>query len=158
MNSTAQIKLAKLLLNLGDMFVNSTFIFSINLREDIMQEIFYIKAGNLSITYIEIGVNHFIEMYTKNPLRFYVLNKKALYILRNGTYFDLNYILSHIGEYGINLGRGGSQKSHIISPLELRFMSYLMAMYNFDFKYILNLNTFNVLPKLRYLPFYKENQ
>lgn len=151
-----EINLTRLLLKLGDISVNSTYIFSINLREDIKQETFYIKSGMLSITYIEIGVNHFIEMLTINPLRFYFINKKALYILRDGTYSDLNYILSHIGKHGINLGRGGSQKAHIMSPLELRFMAYLMAMYNFDFRYIYSLNTFNVLPKLRYLPFYKE--
>jgi hypothetical protein len=151
----AEIKLANLLHNLYCMSVHSTVIFSINLRDDLEEEVFSIKKGNISITYVEIGLNLFMEELTRDPLRYTVLNKKALYIFRNATYFDINYILSHIGINGINLGRGSSQMAHVVSPLELRFISYLMAMFNFNYSYIYELNTFNTLPKGRYLPFYR---
>jgi hypothetical protein len=95
-------------------------------------------------------------MFHENPAGFFNLNKKTLYIFRNTAYYDINYILSCMGTNGINLGRGFSQKSHAVSVLELRFISYLMAMYNFYYSYIFKLNTFNTLPKLRYLPFFKK--
>ena len=152
-NRVTNIKLADILLNLRDMCINDTIIYSINLRDDLKAEVFDIRAGDSKIIYIEIGVGYFMEILNFNPLRSYVFNKKALYILRDGFYFDIKYILSHIGENNINLGRGGHQLAHVISPLELRFTSYLMAMYNFNYKYILELNTFNALPKSRYLPF-----
>ena len=85
-------------------------------------------------------------MLNENPLRYVVSNKKTLYIFRNATYFDINYLLSNIEANGINLGRGSGQKSHKVSPLELRFMVYLMAMFNFDYRYLYELNTFNTLP------------
>lgn len=53
----------------------------------------------------------------------------------------------------MDLGRGGSQKSHIISPLDIRLSAYLMALYNFNYKTtFISINTINILPKDRYLP------
>jgi hypothetical protein len=78
-----------------------------------------------------------------------------MYVLRNGTYFDFKYILRNVGKFGINLGRGGGQKSHIVSPLDFRLSSYLMAMCDFNFKLFNSFNMFNTLPKNKYLPFIK---
>ncbi len=154
-NSSIQVKLADLLGNLEYLSIKFTIIFSINLRDDIEEEMFSIKSGEFSVVYIEIGINYFIDTLNEDPSRYVGLNKNILYIFRNATYFDINYILSQAGEYGINLGRGSGQKSHNVSPLELRFMSYLMAISNFNYSFIYEINHFNTLPKSRYLPFYK---
>src|SRR5260370_34334463 len=119
-NCSIRVILADLLGNLENLSINYTAILSINLREDIKEEVFYINSGKFSVVYVEIGINYFIEMVNENPSRYAVLNKNILYIFRNATYSDINYILSQMGEYGINLGRGGTQKSHAVSPLELR--------------------------------------
>ena len=113
---------------------------------------FYLKSGEFSVVYIELGINYFIDTVNEDPSGYVHINKNILYIFRNATYFDINYILSQLGEYGVNLGRGSSQKSHNVSPLELRFMSYLMAISNFDYSFIYEINSFNTLPKSRYLP------
>jgi hypothetical protein len=46
---------------------------------------------------------------------------------------------------------GGGQKAHVLSPLDFRLSSYLMAMFNFNFKFINYLNTFNEISKDKYL-------
>jgi hypothetical protein len=80
------------------------------------------------------------------------MNPNALYILRDGNFTDFKYILRHVGEFGVNLGRGNGQKTHLVSPLELRLSSYLMAMCNFNYKLTYSLNSFNELKKDQYLP------
>ena len=55
---------------------------------------------------------------------------------------------------GLNLTRGSNQKSHVLSTLELRFMFYLLALKGDNYKAIMKLNSFDELPKLRYLPTY----
>ncbi len=152
-NTTININLANLLFNLGNLAITSTIIYSINLRDDFKEEVFRIKSGNLSIVYVEIGICHFMVILNSDPLRHSIFNKRSLYILRNGYYFDIKYLLSYIGEGGINLGRGGNQRAHVMSTLVLRFTAYLMAMCGFNYRRILELNTFDTLPKFRYLPF-----
>jgi hypothetical protein len=44
-------------------------------------------------------------------------------------------------------------KAHALSPLDLRLSSYLMAMFNFDYKLISSLNSFNLMSKDRYLSY-----
>ena len=145
-----------------EIFINSGFvgftlfvILSINLREDLNQEIFKIKEGGVLVTYIEIGILYFIKMLNENPLRFFVLNKKTLYIFRDSTYSDICSILNSIGSEGINLARGSSQKSHKMSKLEFRFMFYLLILAGDKYQSLMKLNSFDELPKLRYLPRYK---
>lgn len=80
---------------------------------------------------------------------FYGWNPNSLYILRDGTYKDMKYILSLVG---IDLRRGASQKSQVLSPLDFRLSSYLMAMYNVNYKVISSSNVLNKLLKKNYLP------
>ena len=44
------------------------------------------------------------------------------------------------------LGRGGSQLGLVISPLDLRLSSYLMAMSYTDYSQVASINVFNSLP------------
>lgn len=49
---------------------------------------------------------------------------------------------------------GGSQvKRHILSPLEIRLSSYLIAIFNMNPIEAINHNDFNLLEKDRYLPY-----
>ena len=77
-----------------------------------------------------------------------VFNKKTLYIFRDTTYSDINYLLGFVGQDGINLVRGSGQKAHVLSALELRFMLYLKALKGNNFKSISKLNNSEVLPKI----------
>lgn len=155
-NDYSEINLSNLTHILGNMNIDRLFIFSINLTDKIQLEKFVFN-GESNIIYLEIGVKKFIDFIGENPKEFWNINKNALYILRDGNYTDVKYILSQIGEFGLNLGRGGSQKSHVMSPLEIRLSSYIMAMFNFDYTAISSSNAFNSLSKSRYLP-YIENK
>lgn len=105
------------------------------------------------IKYIEIGADLFIKHINRNDLDFKDYNKNSLYIIRNGSYMDVKNIFTKINGYNSIVGRGGSQKAHMVSPLDLRLSSYLLAMFNFDHKYISGLNSFNDADKNRYLPY-----
>jgi hypothetical protein len=87
---------------------------------------------------------------------FYKYNKESLYILKGGNFLDMKNLFSIVNRDQTNIGRGSSQKSHALSPLELRLTSYLMAMVKFNFDLISKLNLFDDMGKDRYLS-YKSN-
>lgn len=151
-NDSSEINLSNLTYVLDNMNINKLIIFSINLTNQIQLEKFVLNGDHTELVYIEIGVQDFITFIEENPKQFWDVNRNALYVLRDGSYTDVKYILSQVGEFGLNLGRGGSQKSHVMSPLELRLSSYIMAMFDFDYKRISTSNLFNSLSKSRYLP------
>nr|YP_010690211.1 hypothetical protein PQ570_mgp25 [Neopestalotiopsis cubana]WBU13050.1 hypothetical protein [Neopestalotiopsis cubana] len=157
LNDYTEVNLYDLRWLLGKMNIKNLVIFSINLTDNIKIEKFMFE-GDSDLTYIEVGVEYFIEMMSNNPKYFWEINPNSLYILRDGSHTDIKYILSQIGEFGLNLGRGGSQKSHIMSPLELRLSSYLMAIFNFDYNKLAFSNVFNTLPKSRYLPYIRNEK
>lgn len=110
-----KFKLDNIFLNLGTVGFSSFVILSINLREDLEEESFKIKENGISVTYIEMGINYFIKKLNENPARFFILNKKTLYIFRDSTYSDISSILNSIGSEGINIARGSSH--YILSSI-----------------------------------------
>jgi hypothetical protein len=74
-----------------------------------------------------------------------------MYILRGGNFLDMKNIFSMVNGNQTNLGRGGSQKAHMLSPLDFRLSYYLMAMFKFNINLISYLNTFDEIGKDRYL-------
>jgi len=76
-----------------------------------------------------------------------------LYILRDSNFLDVKKIFNKINDYEVNIGRGGGQKCGILSPLEFRLSSYLMAIFKFKYYEISRLNSFNSLHKSRYLTY-----
>jgi hypothetical protein len=122
--------------------------------DDMKRELNIIKVKEPSeVNYIELGVEEFINQINYENSDFLNYNKNTLYILRNGSYIHIKNILKKIKNKDVNLGRGGSQKSHALSPLDLRLSCYLMAMFNFDYKLMSCLNGFNIMSKNRYLPY-----
>ncbi len=110
------------------------------------------------ILLIELSVEEF-EKFLKDPKEdFMTYNKNSLYILRNGDYRDVKLLFNKISTHNIDIGRGGGQKSHMISPLDFRLSSYLMAMFNFKYNDICHLNTFDFIHKKRYLPFFSRKK
>jgi hypothetical protein len=99
-------------------------------------------------------VAEFIQFLDNSDEKFLDYNKNSLYILRNSDYKDVKLLFNSIGNHKVDIGRGGGQKSHLVSPLELRLSCYLMAMFNFKYSDLCRLNTFNLLDKKRYLPFF----
>jgi len=74
-------------------------------------------------------------------------NKDSLYIFRDANYYHVKNLIKKINGYDINLGRGGGQKAHVLSPIELRLSFYLMAMFNFNYNLLSSLNIFNFIDK-----------
>jgi hypothetical protein len=139
---------------LGAFGIDKLTIFSID--KDYESAINTIKSDKGSrIDYIEMTSNMF-KTFINSDLNFLTMNRTSLYILRNGNFLDIKNLFSFISGYKINIGRGGSQKSHILSPLDLRLSSYMMAMFTGNYRLLSYLNTFDVLSKDRYLS-YKDN-
>ena len=104
------------------------------------------------ITYYDISADNFIN-FIKSQADFLEFNQHSLYIIRNGNFLDIKNVFASVSGYNVNIGRGGSQKAHILSPLDLRLSSYIMALFKNKYKWISYLNTFNQLSKDRYLSY-----
>lgn len=105
------------------------------------------------INYVEIGFNRFLKDILNNSnTNFLDYNQHSLYILKNGNHKDIKRLLVEIEGHCVNVVRGSSQKSHFLSPLDLRLSSYMMALSNFDYQYLSKLNMFHDITKDRYLP------
>jgi len=114
---------------------------------------------NNNILLIELGVEDFRELLNNPKDKFIEFNKNSLYIIRDTNYTNVKALFSVINNLHVNIGRGGGQKNHIFSPLEFRFFSYIMAMFNFKYPNICYLNNFRDITKDRYLPFhYNKNK
>lgn len=108
------------------------------------------------INCISMNGEKFIEYLNRNS-EFLKHNKESLYIVKDGNYLEIKTLFSSINNYPVVIGRGVSQKNHALSPLDFRLSTYLMAMFNFDYKLIGNLNTFYDMDKQRYLS-YKQDK
>jgi len=143
-------EVAKLLDLMG---INRLNIVAINPRGT-LEKTNYINIKEPSnVKYLEINVEDFIALLNNPSYDFLEHNKYTLYIIKEGSYIDVKNIFTKINNFDVNIGRGGSQKSHIISPLDFRLSCYLMAMFKFNYEHISYLNTFNFVPKDRYLPY-----
>jgi hypothetical protein len=132
--------------------IDTLNIFSIN-GYGITNKVNIVKTKEPSdVKYIEIGVEEFINQINSENCDFSSFNKHSLYILRNGSYINAKNMFKSIKNTQVSLGRGGSQKAHALSPLDFRLSSYVMAMFNFDYKLINYLNTFDSMSKDKYLP------
>ena len=136
---------------LNFMNIKKLNIFSINdnSKQDTINTV--ISEKDSKVIYAEMKSDYFIDYLNYENTNFLYYNKDSMYILRGGNYIDIKNIFTNINGCCVNVGRGGSQKAHIISPLDLRLTSYLMAMFNLNYQLISNLNTFNYISKDRYL-------
>jgi hypothetical protein len=147
---THRINLFKLSKILGYMGMKKLFIFYI---DDSIENMHTIKKDNGCIlTYTEINKEQFITILNSKA-NFLDYNKYSLYILRNGGFLGIKNLFNNINDYQVNIGRGGSQKAHILSPLDFRLSSYLLAIFNFDYKKLSYINAFDDLEKDRYLSY-----
>ena len=150
-NELSYVNLDDLSKTLAAMYIKELNIFSL---DDNTLEMRKIRRDNgSSITYIEMTREHFIKLLNNDRTNFLDYNRYSLYILRNGNFLDIKNLFSRIDGYPANVGRGGSQKAHILSPLDFRLSSYIMAMFNFNYGLISNINAFNTLEKERYLSY-----
>jgi hypothetical protein len=152
---TRDIELSDISETLAFMNIDKLNIVSINgFVGDIKDKINYSEVDKYSIIkYIEVGVEDFTIFLNNPDFNFLEYNKDSLYIIRNGSYMDIKNIFKKINGCNVELGRGSSQKSHMVSPLDFRLSTYLMAMFNLNYKHISYLNTFNYISKPRYLPY-----
>jgi hypothetical protein len=145
------INLEELSKILAAMHLKELNIFSI---DDDLKKMKITKSNNGSpITYIEVTRFDLVTLLNNEKVDFISYNRYSLYILRGGGFLDIKNIFARINGHEMNIGRGSSQKAHILSPLDFRLSSYLMAMFNFNYGLISNLNAFNTLDKSRYLSY-----
>lgn len=138
---------------LNFMGIDKLFIFVINNDIDSDKICRIVTKDNPNVIYYEMNSVNFINFLNSNEnnRNFLDYNKHSIFIIRNSNFISIKNLFSRIHNCNVNMGRGGSQMSHGLSPLDLRLSSYIMAMFNFDFKLISCLNTFNSMPKDRYL-------
>lgn len=127
-------------------------IFSINNNNN-SHIINKIGTKGYDLVYFDMNSKLFINQILNSNHNFLDYNNNSLYILRGGNFLDIKNLFALIEGYPANVGRGGSQKSHALSPLDLRLSSYILALFNFDYKLVSSLNSFNIMSKDRYLSY-----
>jgi hypothetical protein len=136
---------------LAAMHIKELNIFSIN---DKVEKMNVTRRDNGSlITYTEMKRLDLITLLNNEKINFRDYNKYSLYILRAGGFLDIKNLFAKINGHEMNLGRGGSQKAHFLSPLDMRLSAYVMAMFNCNYAWINKVNAFNSLEKDRYLSY-----
>lgn len=154
LNKEININLNSLTERLKFLNVDYLNIFYIDDSEDLnLFEVnkFIVNNEGSVINYIELGTNKFVEWLNNSDNDFTNYNKNSIYILKDGNYLKVKNMLVKINNMETSLGRGGGQKANILSPMDLRFSVYLMAICNFDYKLINSINAFKNLPKEKYL-------
>ncbi len=136
--------------NLDFLKINEINIFCIDDNPGVV--VYDIKKP-CSLRLITLGVEDFIKVLNSPEFNFLEFNKNSIYILRKSNHMDIKLLFNKINSHAVDIGRGGGQKSHVLSPIDFRLSSYLMAMFNFNYNYVCYLNIFNILDKSRYLPF-----
>lgn len=134
--------------------IDQFVIFSIH-TSDIEPQVFNNDDGTFRLIYIEINHIDFISYLanTEDEFRFSNINHKSLYIFRGGNYRDVKNLFNSIEGYKTIVGRNGSQKSHMLSPLESRLNTYLMLLCFGDYQLMRSLNTYHSITKDKYLLF-----
>jgi len=142
-------QLSQVLQGLGIMFLNIVLID----HEYEANKVTCVMANKHSpVSYIEMGPDSFINIILNNhKINFLEVNKNTLYILKNGCFSYIKALFSKINGCEVNLCKGKSQKAHLLSHLDLRLSTYLMALYTFDYQKISSLNGFSVAGKYQYL-------
>ena len=135
--------------SLNQLNIGNIDIYSIHSKDT--KKVFQFNDNNCKINYVEIGFNPFTLLLNTDTFPFFELNKNALYIFRDADYIDVKNLINKINNNEVNIGRGASQKAHLVSPLEFRFVSYLMAICDLDSSLFSSINSFNYVSKERYL-------
>lgn len=136
---------------LAAMHIKELNIFSI---DDSIEKMKVIRRNNGSpISYTEMTRENLLTLLNSDKTDFSEYNKYSLYILRGGGFLDIKNLFANINGHEMNVGRGGSQKAHFLSPLDLRLSSYVIAMFNCNYGWISKVNAFNSLEKDRYLSY-----
>jgi hypothetical protein len=150
-NELSYISLDELSRILAAMHIKELNIISI---DDHLEKMKVVRRNNGSpIIYAEMTRENLVTLLNNDKTDFSDYNRYTLYILRNGGFIDIKNLFTSINGYQTNVGRGGSQKAHFLSPLDFRLSAYIMAMFNFNYGLISNLNAFNVLDKAKYLSY-----
>lgn len=151
LSNDLKVNLNDLTRSLNFMKINELSIFYI---DDTINKTNVIKGeGPNKLSFIEINKTNFIEFINNPNTNFLEYNKSSLYILKDSNYIDVKILFNKINQCEVNVGRGGGQKAHVLSPLDFRLSCYLMAITNFSYKQAFYLNSFNLLNKSSYLPY-----
>jgi hypothetical protein len=109
--------------------------------------------GPSSVVLAEVGKQNFIELINNTDLNFYQYNKHSLYIIRNGSVLDIKTLFDKLANCEASVGKGGGQKGNIVSTMELRFFSYLLAIFKLNFQKLYHSNGFESLIKDKYITY-----
>nr|YP_010526683.1 hypothetical protein OOD12_mgp16 [Pleurocordyceps sinensis]UXR11751.1 hypothetical protein [Pleurocordyceps sinensis] len=151
-NSTIKNNLNNISKLLTYVNIDTLYIVTIILDEEFKFEATKIEEPS-KVLHIEMGLIFFMERFLRNPnYDFWKHNKNTIYILKEGSYAHVRDIFTAIGNEKVQIVRGSSQKSHIISPIDFRLSCYMLVLCNLNYNICCSRNAFNVLTKDRYLP------
>lgn len=99
-----------------------------------------------------IAKKNYIPMINSDSFNFDEMNKYCLYIFVDMSWFELA-VMFKSANVDVIISGGSTSKRHLISPLQLRLSSYIIALFDMDSIEANNYNNFRNISKERYLPF-----
>lgn len=100
--------------------------------------------------FIHIKKENFQDFINSSYWDFLKSNRHTLYIIQKGSLEEIQTLFKFVDrKYTLNISKE-SKKSHICSNLEFRLNTYLFAMYQKNFKKIININNFDNITKDKY--------
>lgn len=103
----------------------------------------------LEIDYI--STDTFVHLIMSVDFNFSVINKHCLYICHQMSWSGV--IRKFKRDIDVTISGGSNVKRHLLSPLDVRLSSYLIAIFNLNCLEVINHNNFNALDKNIYLPY-----
>ena len=118
-------------------------------QDDIDKQYNNFICDTLEVIYVSF--DRFTYIINSSDFNFNTTNKHCLYIFHDMSWSNIVLKLST----GLNLtvSGGSNVKRHLLSPLHVRFCSYLIAIFNLNSLEAYNHNNFNGLDKDIYLPY-----
>lgn len=111
------------------------------------------ESTGCTLSYVEIGRKNFLDRIRLiGAESFFTFNINTLFILRNGNYLDILKLFSNIEGLPAEIFKGGGQKSHVLSSLEIKLSMYILALSDFNYSKVYYNNAYGNLDKLKYLP------
>jgi len=156
-NKPYQISYEELYNNIASIGINKLFIFYIldspQEEIDVTLKTHVFRNNNIWFEVHYISKENYIPMINSSSFNFSEINKYCLYI-----FLDLSWIelISMFKSEDINIivSGGSPTKRHLLSPLELRLSSYIIALFNMNSIEASNYNNFRHISKDRYLPLF----
>lgn len=156
-NKSHEISYNNLFVNISSLGINKFFIvYIIDLTQEEIDSQYksdFYRNNQLWFEVHYTSRQNFIPMINSGSFNFNETNKYCLYIFLGMSWVELITMFKS-EDINIIVSGGSPTKRHLLSPLEIRLSSYIVALFDMNTIEAINHNNFKFVDKERYLPIF----